>query len=171
MLFITVTCPSRMHPWLLRSCKRNSKFDGTLPSQAQQHFCKTWSRICAQLKRDGINIYGFRVAEPHHDGTPHWHLLVFLPPHQLASLQKGRYGDPIGNKTIGVQSGDLILKTRIHVWRFMTLPKQKSPSIQQSINSWGGYCGDYGGGGAAHAIPQRGPLGVLSITVRNVIRR
>lgn len=51
-------------------------------------------------------------------------------PIQLAKIEsdeKGRYGDPIGNKTIGVQSGDIILKTRIHVWHFMTLPKQ-SPS-------------------------------------------
>ena len=87
MLFITVTCPSHMHPWLLKSCKRNSKFDDTLPSQAQQHICKIWSRIRTKLKRDGIEIYGFRVADPHHDGTPHWHLLAFLPAHQLASLQ------------------------------------------------------------------------------------
>lgn len=48
-------------------------------------------------------------------------------PIQLAKIEsdeKRRYGDPIGNKTIGVQSGDIILKTRIHVWRFMTLSKQ-----------------------------------------------
>lgn len=278
-VFITLTCPSRMHPRLSKTCDQNPKFDGTLPSQAQQHLCKTWSRIRAQLKRDEIEIYGFRVAEPHHDGTPHWHLLAFLPAHQLESLQatfmhyalqedpdeagadkhrvkwehidkakgsaigyiakyisknidgyaldgdtsgldsesaaerilawastwgirqfqqfggapvsiwrelrkaggdipegklkeafeaadagkwaaflqvmggttpkrnelpiqlakiesdeKGRYGDPIGNKTIGVQSGDIILKTRIHVWRFMILPKQnRTPLNRQSI--------------------------------------
>ena len=48
---------------------------------------------------------------------------------QLAKIErdeKGYYGDPIGNNTIGVQSVDILLKTRIHEWRFMAL-QNKDP--------------------------------------------
>lgn len=82
-VFFTITCPSRMHKWATRKgggVIENPKYDGTLPNEAQQHLAKTWARIRAALARRGIHQYGFRIAEPNHDGTPHWHCLVFLSP-------------------------------------------------------------------------------------------
>ena len=86
--FITLTCPSRFHAMHALSGGENARFDGSTPRDAAAYLQKVWSRARAQMQREGVEIYGFRVAEPHHDGTPHWHGLFFMPPeHRLRFRQ------------------------------------------------------------------------------------
>jgi replication gene A protein len=76
--FYTLTTPSRMHA-CLHNGKTNPRYDGTTPLQGHKYLTHQWSLIRAELHRRGIQPYGFRVVEPHHDGTPHWHFLFFMP--------------------------------------------------------------------------------------------
>jgi Bacteriophage replication gene A protein (GPA) len=78
--FITLTCPSAFHA---RSAGRgaNEHYIGASVRDGQRWLSCMWSRARARLQKIGIEIYGFRIAEPHHDGTPHWHLVLFCAPH------------------------------------------------------------------------------------------
>lgn len=75
-LFCTFTVPSRFHS-TLRHGARNPKHDGSTPRDAQKWLCNTWQLARAKLARQGVKVYGFRVAEPHHDGCTHWHMLIW----------------------------------------------------------------------------------------------
>ena len=101
-LFVTLTSPSAMHPMLSREWRdrgiagaaaddagetitdvyravKNPRYDGvSTPRDAQTWLVKQFGRARAAMKRVGLQPYGFRVAEPHHDATPHWHMLLWV---------------------------------------------------------------------------------------------
>jgi hypothetical protein len=85
-VFITITCPSKFHRAYSKSGAENPKWDGSMPNDAQHYLNKLWARIRAELKRKNINPYGFRVVEPQHDGTPHWHSLLFVKAEHVKAL-------------------------------------------------------------------------------------
>lgn len=77
--FMTLTAPARMHA-MTREGRQNPAWDGSSPRDVQRWLSGAWARWRAAAARRGVRCYGLRVAEPHHDGTPHWHLLVWIDP-------------------------------------------------------------------------------------------
>ncbi|UGA55301.1 replication endonuclease [Vibrio sp. VB16] len=68
--FVSWTLASKYH--------RNSKnWNGANPKDGHKNLMKQWSRGRAILAKQGIDYFGFRVAEPHKDGTAHAHYFLF----------------------------------------------------------------------------------------------
>ncbi|CZY77738.1 Phage replication protein [Enterobacter hormaechei] len=84
--FYTLTAPSKYHA-TTKAGYRNTKWKGASPSDTQSYLTGLWARIRAKLHREEIRIFGIRVAEPHHDGTPHWHMLMFMLPEDVERVR------------------------------------------------------------------------------------
>ncbi|MEY0576572.1 replication endonuclease [Providencia manganoxydans] len=109
-LFLTLTCPSKFHATtkVIKSKKHEDKSKnrykalvnkkwvktekGEIPEgaltvkEAQKHISYTWSLIRTALNDKKIKFYGVRTVEPHHDSTPHWHILLFTSPRHTADV-------------------------------------------------------------------------------------
>nr|WP_239445593.1 replication endonuclease [Vibrio nigripulchritudo] len=85
-LFLTLTTPSKYH----NSYNKGGFIDhwnGASPRDSQAYLNNVWQKVRAKLGRDEIRWFGVRVAEPHHDGTPHWHLLIWVKPEDVAAVR------------------------------------------------------------------------------------
>ncbi|HCQ2316388.1 TPA: replication endonuclease, partial [Escherichia coli] len=89
-MFITLTTPSKYHP-TRQVGKGESKTvqlnhgwndEAFNPKDAQRYLCRIWSLMRTAFKDNDLQVYGLRVVEPHHDGTPHWHMMLFCNPRQ-----------------------------------------------------------------------------------------
>lgn len=88
--FVTLTCPSSFHAQRIGDggkVERNPRWSGATPREAQAYLNKVWARTRAAWHRKGVRPYGFRIAEPHHDGTPHWHLILFVGHEHLGEMR------------------------------------------------------------------------------------
>jgi hypothetical protein len=84
--FLTLTCPSKYHA---TSNKRiNPKYNNSTPKEAQDYLVNVYAKIRAKLGRIGISPVGFRVAEPHKDACPHWHLMLFVKRSEVKTLRQ-----------------------------------------------------------------------------------
>lgn len=73
--FITLTLPPDFH-----AMKKNGEpcalWNGSSPRVAHQFIEEIWKKVRSALS--DVSIYGTRVVEPHHDATPHWHIIMYL---------------------------------------------------------------------------------------------
>lgn len=145
-LFLTLTAPSSYHAWRQGSKDKaktyqNEKFNGACPTETNRLLCKQWARFRAALAREGIMAFGFRVVEPHHDGTPHWHCLLFInPEHQRDFLTLLAYHFTAAERAeLKMPNGDQLdalaeMKIRNKMPRIKWLLNVEDPAVVKAIN-------------------------------------
>lgn len=78
-LFITWTLPSRYH-------RNSQKWSGASVKQGHKNLMAKWKLARALIAKNKIDYFGFRVAEPHKDGTSHIHFFLFCSAQDKAKL-------------------------------------------------------------------------------------
>lgn len=84
-VFYTITCPSRFHV-TLNNGRPNPKWTTETVRQSSDYLVNTFAAFRKAMHKAGLRWYGVRVAEPHHDGTVHWHLLCFMRKKERRSI-------------------------------------------------------------------------------------
>lgn len=143
-LFMTLTLPSEYH--ICKVTKKNKlipnpKYNGTSAKEAVKALTKMFARLrqdraLKELSKDN-RIY-FRVNEPHKDGTPHTHILMFVPSDRVEGVKKAfvRLFDNRGND---IQ--DDIKNSTSYIMKYInkTLPlskKEKLSEKERYLNAW-----------------------------------
>ena len=195
-IFTTQTTPSRFHA-VHRHGGINEKWieaGKPTPKQGQQWLCDAWARARAQLDRGGLRIFGFRVAEPHHDGTPHWHGLLWCKPDQrerVTAVIRGQWLKDAGDEP-GAQAHRFKAKELDKGGASGYIAKYIAKGIDDSgavgleghddeINGrvtrtaqgdmFGGGAARVGAWARAHGIRQFQPIGQPPVTVWRELRR
>ncbi|EBF0867824.1 replication endonuclease [Salmonella enterica] len=85
-VFVTVTCPSAWHA-TTEDGHPNPKWNGsTIRDSSDYLVYRFFAAVRKKLNRKKLRWYGVRVAEPHHDGTVHWHMMIFTRPEDRETI-------------------------------------------------------------------------------------
>jgi hypothetical protein len=91
-LFLTITAPAQYHS---NPTKGYCNWNKAHAHEAHDFIKKRWAAFGKTLANKTHQIYfsegdifGFRVVEPHRDGTPHWHVLLYLQPEKIETIKK-----------------------------------------------------------------------------------
>lgn len=97
-VFLTLTLPGEWHPNAVNQTTRTTPYDPSLsPWAANRKLRGLWHCVMAACNRATrrrlrVRLFGVSVVEPHKDGTPHLHVMLYVHPDDVARLE-GHIGD------------------------------------------------------------------------------
>lgn len=130
-LFLTLTLPGRFHPHPTSKTFLDREWtprEG--PRTAWTRLQGDWALLRAHLHNHGVDTFGLRVAEPHKDGCPHLHALIWVRPSDVMTVyrcmagifperprRKNGAGRPIPDQPIRDGSGRPVVQAKLVIIR------------------------------------------------------
>ncbi len=88
-LFVTMTLPPEYHP--NPSHGGRSWNPALSPVRGAEELQDRWHRMLARARKAGVPVLGLWTLEPHKDGAPHRHAMIWLPQSAQAGFQDAAY--------------------------------------------------------------------------------
>ena len=144
-IFMTLTLPSEFHKMKMdkqtKTLIENPKYNYVTPKEAVKHLTKMFARLRhdRSLKELSKNerIY-FRVNEPHKNGTPHTHILLFVPKSNVNRVVTA-FKRLFDTKTNDIQTDIKNAISYIMKYINKTLPLSKKENLSKKekyLNAW-----------------------------------
>lgn len=142
-VFLTLTLPSEFH--IMKTTRdgkliRNPKYNGVDPKES----VKILTKMLAKLRQDRslkeltkMQRMYYRVNEPHKDGTPHTHILLFIPKERIERVEKAFY-HLFNQKSNKFEKNIISATSYIMKYINKTLPmsKKEITTKDEYLNAW-----------------------------------
>lgn len=141
-VFLTMTLPSEFHEMKTQDGKlvSNPKYNGTTPKDAVKILTKQFAKLRQDRSLKELTkaqrMY-YRVNEPHKDGTPHTHILLFIPKEHIDRVETAfkRLFLQVGNKfEKNIKSASSYIMKYIN--KTLPMSKEQISESDQYINAW-----------------------------------
>jgi hypothetical protein len=144
-VFITITLPSKYHKKKMKDNKLidNKNYEDIPVNQALKELTKRFSKLrhdrsLKELSKEQ-RIY-FRAIEPHKNGTPHTHILLFIPKDRIERLHeafKRLYTHKVNDFQILDNGSNAVSYIMKYINKTIPLSKKNNLSVKDEyLNAW-----------------------------------
>lgn len=142
-VFLTLTLPSEFH--MMKTTRdgkliKNPRYNGVEPKEAVKILTKMWGKLRHDRSLKELTkmqrMY-YRVNEPHKDGTPHTHILLFVPQERIKRIEKAfnHLFNPRANKfEKDIRSATSYIMKYIN--KTLPMSKKEITKKDEYLNAW-----------------------------------
>jgi hypothetical protein len=134
--FVTLTVPARMHS---NPTAGKCSWNGTTPKESQKWIAERWAKVQRKIQKAKIDWIYLRSVEPHKDGTPHWHLVLWTKSKNMTRIESQfRKYWPAENRH-GMKIEAATKSAPAYIWKYILKNTGGNPGEESSaarVDAW-----------------------------------